>query len=115
MMQKSGKTAPCGATGKEAKMTNAQAKELVKQIGKMNMWAISGGRAEMNAGALILRVGQGYRVRVILEGNDTYTVQRMWRNVVKGEASNVYADEIGEVAYVASCYVNRAFGAEVAA
>jgi hypothetical protein len=39
----------------------------------------------------------------------------MWRTNVKGEARNVYADEVGEVAYVASCYVNREFNqAEVA-
>ena len=96
-------------------MNELQARELIAQIGKMNLWAISGGRAEMNSGALVLRVGNGYRVRITLQDNDTYMVQRMWRNIVKGEAQNVYADEVGEVAYVASCYVNREFNqAEVA-
>lgn len=92
-------------------MNEAQARELIAQIGKMNLWAISGGRVQVDSqGAVVLKVGNGYAVRIVLEGNDTYTVQRMWRHVVKGEAQNVYCDEVGEIAYVASCYVNRDFG-----
>lgn len=97
-------------------MNELQARELIAQIGKMNLWAISGGRVQIDSqGAVVLKVGNGYAVRIVLEGNDTYTVQRLWRTNVKGEARNVYADEVGEVAYVASCYVNREFNqAEVA-
>lgn len=92
-------------------MTGAQAQELIAQIGRMNHWAISGGRVQIDSqGAVVLKVGNGYAVRIVLEGNDTYTVQRLWRTNVKGEARNVYCDEVGEVAYVASCYVNRDFG-----
>lgn len=92
-------------------MNEFQARELIAQIGKMNLWAISGGRVQIDSqGAVVLKVGNGYAVRIILEGNDTYTVQRLWRMNVKGEARNVYADEVGEIAYVASCYVNRDFG-----
>jgi hypothetical protein len=97
-------------------MNELQARELIAQIGKMNLWAISGGRVQIDSqDAVVLKVGNGYAVRIILEGDDTYTVQRLWRANVKGEARNVYAEEVGEVAYVASCYVNREFNqAEVA-
>lgn len=96
-------------------MTNAQASELINQIGKGNLFAISGGRAALFGGELLLKVANGYGVKIALAGNDTYTVQRVFRGKVKAEVFNVFADEVGEVAYTASCYHNRSFGVAVAA
>ena len=63
---------------------------------------------------MILPVGSGYRVRITLEADDTYTVTREMKRgaklFVKGIQFNVYCDEIGEVAYQASCYRNVDFG-----
>lgn len=89
------------------------------QIGVGNYLAISGGRYKTphcngQCMALELPVGQGYTVRVTLAANDTYTVQRIMRRGdktwVKGTITDVYAEDLGETAYVASCYRNRSFG-----
>jgi hypothetical protein len=57
-----------------------------------------------------LPVGSGYSVNIALDANDTYTVRRIFKRGaqtwVKGEQSNVYCDDIGEVAYYASCFRN---------
>lgn len=79
------------------------------QIGRMNVLAISGGRVATFGDTLVLPVGAGYSVEVDLdEGSDTYTVRRMLRRggkaFPKGEQTDVYCDEIGEVAYRASCF-----------
>jgi hypothetical protein len=96
-------------------MTKEQAVQLLQQIGA-NIFAISGGRRALVNGELVLKVGSGYSVRIALAGNDTYTVQRIYQRAgnttVKGEVADVYFDEVGEVAYQASCFVNVAFGAE---
>lgn len=81
------------------------------QIGKMNVLAISGGRVIQLDDVLALPVSHGYRVEVELdEGSDTYTVRRVFvrngKRHIKGEQTNVYCDEIGEVAYRASCFRN---------
>ena len=97
-------------------MDNTQAREALRQIGRMNVLSISGGRSSLDTdGALILPVGRGYSVRVILdEGSDTYTVQRVFTRAgvvrVKGERTWVYCDEVGEVAYRASCYLHDFVG-----
>jgi hypothetical protein len=84
--------------------------ETLQQIGRMNLLAISGGRAKAGAdGELILPVAHGYSVAIILDASDTYTVQRRWRDKIKGERSGIYFDEVGEQAYQASCYVNVDF------
>lgn len=97
-----------------------EARELLDQIGMMNVFAISGGRwsvARDEGGEvtdLLLPVAHGYRVRVSLAVNDTYTVRREFvrggKIYEKGRQEDVYFDEIGEVAYRASCYVNVEFG-----
>jgi hypothetical protein len=97
--------------------------EAVDQIGRVNVLAISGGRitrlynSERETVGFRLPVAHGYRVDVLLAGNDTYTVRRVFmragKEFVKGEVENVYCDEVGEVAYVASCYVNRSFGSDL--
>ena len=49
--------------------------------------------------------------------NDTYVVRRVYtragRVTVKGQQYTVYCDEVGEVAYQASCFVNVPFGVNV--
>jgi hypothetical protein len=89
-------------------------REIVKQIGMMNIFAISGGRIEIHETGIVLPVGKGYYVFVDLAGNDTYTVRRMFKRsgrfIEKGIVEGVYCDQIGEVAYRASCFVNVPFG-----
>ena len=81
---------------------------LINQIGQMNLLAISGGRiAYDNNNGVILPVSNGYIVRIVLAGNDTYRVTREYKRgtyTVKREWTNVYCDEIGEIAYLASCF-----------
>ncbi len=97
-------------------MTVEQANELLRQIGVMNLMAISGGRKALVDGQLVLKVGSGYSVRIALAANDTYTVQRIYqragKTILAGQVANVYFDEVGEIAYQASCYVNVNFGGE---
>lgn len=98
---------------------------LIAQIGQMNIFAISGGRvgvtknAEGETVAIELKVSNGYRVTIELGWNDTYTVSREFvrAGVVKnkGTIEGVYCEEVGEVAYQASCFrSNNAFGKVVA-
>jgi hypothetical protein len=91
----------------------------VRQVGA-NILAISGGRwlRTLVQGEhyvdVLLPVGQGYRVRISLRADDTYTVTREMKRgdkvFVKGVQTDVYCDELGEVAYYASCYRNVDFG-----
>lgn len=97
--------------------------QTLAQIGRVNLMCISGGRVEVtekiNAdgytkGDILLPVSSGYRVRISLAANDTYTVTREMKRgeklFVKGEQTEVYCEDIGEVAYQASCYKNVDFG-----
>lgn len=96
------------------KITNSQAKEIAHQIGMMNLMAISGGRIEKLPDGIQMKVGRGYNVRVLLAADDTYIVQRVHiragKVTVKGQAENIYCDEVSEVAYYASCFRNDAKG-----
>jgi len=81
------------------------------QIGMMNVLAISGGRwfYDNTENTVILPVRYGYKVVVKYnEGSDDYTVQRIHvrgtKVTVKGEKSGIYNDNLGEIAYRASCY-----------
>ena len=94
--------------------------ELIDQIGRMNIFAISGGRVGVtknNEGETVeveLKVGKGYRVSISLGWDDTWTVSRQFvrKGVVsdKGTLTGVFADQVGEIAYKASCFVNVQFG-----
>lgn len=88
--------------------------ELLGQIGRGNVLAISGGRVTYRHTGVTLPVGSGYRVTVDLAGNDTYTVRRIFERggkvTIKGERRDVYCEEVGEVAYQASCFRNVEFG-----
>jgi hypothetical protein len=90
------------------------AETLTSQIGRNNILAISGGRVEIRctvadeAAAVILPVRYGYAVEITLAANDTYTVARTFTRsgvtTVKAVREGVYCDEVGEVAYRASCF-----------
>ena len=94
--------------------------ELINQIGRMNIFAISGGRVGVivnNEGETVevqLPVSNGYRVSISLGWNDTWTVSRQFvrKGVVsdKGTLENVYCEQVGEIAYKASCFRNVEFG-----
>lgn len=96
------------------KMDQDMAQVLRAQIGRMNMMAISGGRLWLTDGSVVLPVSNGYSVVIDLDASDTYTVRRVFRRGTKvwtkGERTNVYCDEVGEVAYYASCF--RSYDAE---
>ena len=82
--------------------------QLRPQIG-MNLLAISGGRwGSEGASTIRLPAGAGFHVLITLEADDTYTVRRVFvrgvRMFLHGERTNVYCDEVSEVAYFASCF-----------
>jgi hypothetical protein len=82
--------------------------QLLAQIGRMNILAISGGRVERRETGVTLPVGNGYRVTIDYEWGDTYRVARIFqrggKTWTKGVRRDVYCDEVGEVAYKASCF-----------
>lgn len=94
--------------------TNSQ---TLLHIGKMNVLAISGGRMELvNENTISLPVRYGYSVEVqYLPGHDLYEVRRMFRRGTqvkcKGVESHLYADQVGDSAYRASCFRDD-FGGE---
>jgi hypothetical protein len=84
----------------------------------MNIFAISGGRVgvikeEGETVAIEMPVSHGYWVVISLGWDDTWTVTREYirKGVVtnKGTLEGVYADQVGEIAYQASCYKNVEF------
>jgi hypothetical protein len=87
---------------------------LLRQIGTMNVLAISGGRVARRETGVTLPVSSGYSVTVDLDGNDTYIVRRVFKrgakSWIKGEVTGVYADQVGEAAYRASCFRNGPWG-----
>ena len=87
--------------------------ELVAQLGRGNVLAISGGRVRVRETGITLPVHAGYAVEIDLAVDDTYTVSRVFtragKRFEKGTTQDVYADAVGEVAYRASCYVNVEF------
>lgn len=96
-------------------------KELLAQIGTMNVLAISGGRVQVinnednECVEVILPVAKGYSVNITLGFMDTWTVRRVYgvkSPKTKGVMEDVYFTEVGEVAYKASCFVNVPFGAD---
>lgn len=87
----------------------AQRQTILRQIGNMNVLAISGGRATGLPDGVELPVGNGYRVRVRLTPVDDYIVERVFIRSgvvrVKG-AETHYFDTVGDAAYRASCFRN---------
>ena len=95
--------------------------ETLAQVGRLHLMSISGFRWHLDeyvAGEryadILLPVSSGYRVRIALAANDTYTVTREMKRgakvFVKGVQTEVYFDELGEVCYQASCYKSNDFG-----
>jgi hypothetical protein len=88
----------------------------LSQIGKMNILAVSGGKVHSihdtdgRAIGVELPVSSGYKVRVFLRDDDTYTVQRVNKDSVKGEETGVFADQVGESVYQAGMYKSNPFG-----
>jgi hypothetical protein len=99
---------------KERGYRKINAQELVEQIGKMNVMAVSGGKVQVRETGITLPVGMGYSVEIDLNFMDLYDVKRVYNRAgdrtVKGVVEDVYATEIGEMAYQASCFVNVNFG-----
>ena len=89
---------------------DCNAQELTNQIGMMNLFAISGGRVTVRTTGITLPVSNGYSVTIDLAANDTYTVRRVYTRAgkvtIKGEVEGIYCDEVGEIAYQASCFRN---------
>lgn len=84
------------------------AETLLRQIGIHNLLAISGGRALIRPTGVTLPVSNGYYVLIDLADNDTYTVQRVYRRrgrqFAHGTTMGAHAEDVGEVAYRASCF-----------
>jgi hypothetical protein len=89
-------------------VTTEHRREMLAQIGRMNVLSISGGRVSPLEDGIELPVSNGYRVRVRLTPMDTYTVERVFvragKEFPKGSMENVYCDEIAEVAYRAGMF-----------
>jgi len=85
---------------------------LKQQITLGNLLAISGGRKEIFKSTVFLPVARGYWVAITLTTADDYTVNRILlrsgKVTVKETFEGVYAENIGEVAYRASCFENAA-------
>jgi hypothetical protein len=99
--------------------------QLLAQIGKQNIFAISGGRVEIwrtndgkAARTVTLPVSNGYSVEIYLAWDDTWTVTRQFKRkgqyINKGTLEQIYPENIGEVAYRASCFRSYEFGKKVA-
>jgi hypothetical protein len=88
----------------------------LRQIGRMNVLAISGGRVTVvDENTIRLPVSSGYRVEVeYVPGVDLYTVRRIMVRCAKtwnkGEDTHVYADQLGDTAYRAHAYKSYDFG-----
>jgi hypothetical protein len=78
------------------------------QIGRGNLMAISGFRVVAGKYGIELPVAHGYHVQVLLQGNDMYTVRRLFARgfkvFVHGEAREVGCERLSEVARMASCF-----------
>jgi len=94
-------------------------KELFRQIRPVTFLAICGGRwnyTKNEEGEIVevgLPCGKGYSVAITLAWNDTYIVRRDFgvKNPrTKGVLTDVYCDQVSEVAYQASLFANSKFG-----
>lgn len=107
------------AADNDPQMADCDNAELAAQIGTGNILAISGGRVLSRRSGITMPVSAGYSVTVDLAGDDTYTVRRVFvragKRWVKGEITGVYAEQVGLIAYRASCFRNVDFGDHAAA
>lgn len=117
------------ATTSELKLMNARIVQdgrechpdvLIAQMGRMNLWAISGGKYAVIVSSdgvpsgIIMPCGGNRAVEVVLNFLDLYTVRRV-RLITSGERKGevvveeelgdmIYCDEVGEYAYQASTW-----------
>lgn len=96
-------------------MDGDMAREALRQMGAMNVAAVSGGRYQLDGeGRLELPVSNGYFVRVSLTPGDDYTVERVFRRsgveYPKGRKERIYFDELGEEVYRASSFRSYGYG-----
>jgi len=94
---------------------------LLRQIGNVNVAAISGGRSVAHMRALTsqyataveLPVGEGRSVLITLSGLDYYIVRRIrrvfrgknrGRIVIEHEVHDIDCTQVGEAAYQAACW-----------
>ena len=92
--------------------TNTVTSTMIAHIGRMNLLAISGGRVTPITETVVqLPVAAGYRVEVTYDrGRDLYDVRRLHyragRYTIRGEMLGLYADQLADAAYRASCYLD---------
>lgn len=83
---------------------------IVAQTGRMTVLAVSGGRVTHRETGITLPVRYGYAVTVDYAAGDTYTVRRTFtrgaRTWIKREWTEVYAEDLSQTCYVASCYLD---------
>ena len=93
-----------------------EASVIVEQVGRMNVMGMSGGRVIVRETGITLPIALGYSVEIDLNALDLYDVKRVYTRAgarsVKGAVTDVYCDDLSDVAYYASCYVNVKFGGE---
>jgi hypothetical protein len=84
-------------------------RDLMPQIRVWDLMAVSGGRREqLNKYEAKFPVGHGYSVRVKLSFMDTWEVERVFERegkaFLKERWDDVYAFDVSDVVYKASCY-----------
>ena len=89
-------------------ITAEERAEIARQVGRMNILSISGGRVGSLPDGIELPVSNGYRVRVRLTPADDYTVERVFVRAGKvtphGTRDRVYVDTVAETAYRAGMF-----------
>lgn len=95
-------------------ITDEQRGTIIRQVGLGTLLSISGGRKVGIADGVELPVSNGYHVRVQLTAVDDYVVSRIFRRagkeIIKGQRTGVYCDQVGNATYYASCF--RSYDAE---
>lgn len=83
-------------------------REIVSQINRMTLLAISGGRVTPIENGIELPVGSGYSVRIEHNAMDYYDVSRVFKRGakewIKGQREDVDCEQVSEAAYFASCF-----------
>jgi hypothetical protein len=93
---------------KESEFRPVNCGEIVRQLGRNNLLAISGGRVQQRETGITLPISNGYSLTIDLAWNDTYTVRRIFtrsgKATIKAQLEGVYCDDLGDVAYYGSCF-----------
>jgi hypothetical protein len=88
----------------KVKVDGDQRREIVRQINRMTLLSISGGRVKPIESGIELPVSNGYSVRIELTAMDYYEVSRVFKRGAKGVRTDVDCFELSEAAYFASCF-----------